>query len=340
LTFFIILIILATLVLFANLLLDPAHIYWRDLGRTPEWVIRRRKLEKLVQLQKKGAVKTLFIGDSRSYNLDPESVGLPSPAFNFTSTTARDEDFLACYKLVCKGQDKPPEFLLIGCTAPVFHPSAPLPLEASVAGDYTDELVKIGAMPSGVSLKLKVLFSFEHYRRSFKRLQWLFRKKTNRTSKFQMRDDGFASWTRKSSPRDLKKHVKYFPVTGLIISSFDSIRSKRKEWWEQLLDKASKNDTKIIAYLLPGGHPDLLKRINDLDGDRIHKMVTEYVEKSVNEHNGLFIDLYNPSDSGLTADDFRDGIHLQDDSQIKVAQIIADMIRRNIVNTSENSAQS
>jgi hypothetical protein len=336
----IILAIFAALILFANLLLDPAHIYWRELDRSPEWVIRRRKLEKLRELQKKSSVKTLFIGDSRSYNLDPKSVGLPSPAFNFTSTTARDEDFLACYKLVSKGQDKPPEFLLIGCTAPVFHPTAPLPLEASVAGDYTAELVKIGAMSSGVPLKVRVLFSYEHYRRSFKRLQWLFRKKTSRASKFQMRDDGFASWTRKSSPRDLKKHVKYFPITGLIFKSFDSIWGKRKEWWEQLLDEASQNRTKIIAYLLPGGHPDLIKRINDLDGERIHKLVADYIEKTVSEHNGLFIDLYNPVDSGLTVDDFRDGIHLLDDSQVKVAQKIADMIKREGLEIGENPGKS
>lgn len=336
----IVLVILAAFILFANLLWDPAHIYWREFDRSPEWVIRRRKLEKLRELRKKGAVKTLFIGDSRSYNLDPQSVGLPSPTFNFTSTTARDEDFLVCYRLVCKGQDKPPEFLLIGCTAPLFHPTAPLPLEASVAGEYTAELIKIGAIPSGVSLKLCVLFSFEHYRRSFKRLQWLLKKKTNRVSKFQMRDDGISSWIRKSSPRDLKKHVKYFPITGLIFKSFDSIRGKRKEWWEQLLDEVSKNGTKIIAYILPGGHPDLLKRINDLDGDRIHKMVVEYVGKTVKEHNGLFIDLYNPDDSGLTADDFRDGIHLMDDAQVKVALKIADMIKHNGLEIGENSGQS
>jgi hypothetical protein len=311
----IVLIVVIFLLVTFNLLMDPARFYWRKGDDIPEWVIRKRKLVILREAQKKDKIRTLVVGDSRIFNMDADKSGFPESTFNFSSTVARIEDALVCYRLTCRGQSTPPDVLIVGVTAPLFHPSATLTLEAYLSDEYSNMLREIGAIEKYPSAFFRILFSTEHYQRSFKRLRYLFTAKQNRPKKFFIRENGFATWTQAPGESVLRRHLRAFPFTGLMIKTYDSVGKRRKQYFEKLLEEASENGTVVIVFYLPGGHPDLTAKIKELDGDRIYVMLRDYLKAVTEKHNVLFMDYHNLEALGFTKEDFMDGIHPTTDAQ-------------------------
>jgi hypothetical protein len=315
---------LAFLVVTINFLTDPAGIYHSRRARQTR-NLRVRKLS-LLKALKRAPCATLVLGSSRVFNLSlAADERFPQPTLNFAVTTAKAEDYLAGYKLVRAGQADPIRRVIIGIEHPAFHPTMQPQWEAYTAGKYTDVLQQIGAVQIGPAWRWRMLLSPLQFRQSLIQLQRNWRERKGAKQKFRWSADGSGTWLDllegKRNPRLLRRQLRNFPRTGLALRSYTRVGEQRLRWFEELLAQCQADGTQVIAYIVPA-HPLLVARTWELGFKPMHVELVAALSQVSVEHGMVFHDWYDSAALGFTEQNFRDVMHLTDEGQALVKDML------------------
>jgi hypothetical protein len=315
-------VVLLGAVAFVNYYADPGLLYHKKGKRRQARNVRARKLVLLKNLVE--PFQTLVLGSSRVLNLDlTPAQGFPHPVFNYSVTTARAEDYLVSYRLFRQRQGAPPKVAVVSCEISAFHPTLQQPWEGKTAGVYTQELVKLGAMPRGKWWKYAALFSNEHLRESLNHLKWIARgKKKGFSHKFRWEASGVGAWldslNAEAKRRLIARQIRRYPRSGIGLSTFRAPCPKRLAYLEQLLVEGCADGVRFIIYLAPE-NPILLKAMLPLNVGRLYLKTATALSELAAKHGAVFRDWHDPSSLGLGEGDFRDIMHLTDVAQGLVA---------------------
>lgn len=309
-------------VAFINYYADPGLLYHKKGKRRQARNVRQRKLVLLKNLVE--PFRTLVLGSSRVLNLDlTPAQDFPHPVFNYSVTAARAEDYLISYRLFRQRQGTPPKVAIVSCELSAFHPTLPQPWEGKTAGVYTEELVKLGALPRGKWWKYAALFSNEHLRESLNHLKWLARgKKKGFSHKFRWEASGVGAWL---DPLDtggkrklIARQTRRYPRSGIGLSSFHAPDAKRLAYLEQLLIEGAADGVSFIIFLAPE-NPLLLQAMLPLGVGTLYEKTANALSSLAAKHGAVFRDWHDPSALGLGEADFRDIMHLTDEAHGRVA---------------------
>ncbi|MDQ3024575.1 MAG: hypothetical protein M3R04_09375 [bacterium] len=329
------------LVAVTNYVTDPAGIYRPSKSKQAR-NLRLRKLS-LLRALRRAPYATLVLGSSRVFNLSlAADARFPQPTLNFAVTTAKAEDYLACYRLARAAQTQPPSLVIIGIEHPAFHPTMRPQWEAYTAGIYTDELEAIGALRRGLGWRQRMLLSPTQFHQSLIEIQRLgrsrgglaallvtgrWRSQGSARQKFRWSADGSGTWMDvlegKRNPKLLARQLRNFPRSGLGISSYTRIGQQRLRWFELLLEQCAADGTQVIAYIVPA-HPLLVEKTWRLGFQPMHEQLVNALRVASSQHGAVFHDWYDGSALGLDDSHFRDVMHLTDEGQAIIARRLAE----------------
>lgn len=307
---------------FINFYADPGLLYHRKGKRRQARNVRARKLTLLKNLIQ--PFRTVVLGSSRVLNLDlNHAEGFPRPAFNYSVTAARAEDYLASYRLFTRLQKAAPEVAVVSCEISAFHPTLPQPWEGKTAGVYTAELIAMGALKRSRFWKWGALFSLEHLRESLNHLKWITRgKRRGFEHKFRWEAGGVGAWLGtldENARRNLiARQTRRYPRSGIALGTFHAPCPARLGYLEQLLDEGAAQGTRFIIFLAPE-NPHLLAQMHKLGAGALYAKAADAIATVAAKHGAVFRDWHDPSLVGLGEGDFRDIMHLTDEAHRRFA---------------------
>lgn len=305
-------------VILLNLLVDPFAIY--GIGIFPRTEVGGYD-EKLILLDEfEPKPECLIIGSSRTLAFDPAVVEelIGKRTFNFSGMGARTEIIYATLNIALNDYNSPIDTLIIGVDPESFHPT--LPIQPEVV--YIDEFARyfkyddVGTMSLGD--RLRRLLSLDMTGESVGSIRKLILKRYG-IQKMVISKNGFATWVQREQDiadgtfdlqNRLDQRVRKYPERSLFLSSFTELSPVRIQYWEDLLDICRKNNIKVYAFL-PATHPQLYDLFMSIGAFEIIGEVSDYLESSISEIDGVYRDYTSIESFGGNPDDFYDEIHMR-----------------------------
>jgi len=158
-----------TIVFSFNYIIDPYELTSFNLLKIKEKMTRNDRIDKIVAIQKYDQVQTLIIGSSRTYNIDPDTLGKyfnTTSNYNFGIGGSQSEDHLGVL-LYLEKIKKLPKNILLAIDFNSFNPNIPV-------NEYflkSKELNFLNKNPNKEDYLLKKYLTLDATRASFKTLK-------------------------------------------------------------------------------------------------------------------------------------------------------------------------
>ncbi len=305
-------------VMLMNLLVDPFAIYGVGIFPRTEVSGYDEKLALLDEFEPKP--ECLIIGSSRTLAFDPDVVEelIGKRTFNFSGPGARAEIIYATLNIALNDFNSPIDTLIIGVDPESFHPTLPIQPEVAYIDDFSRyfKYDDVGKMTLGE--RFRRLLSFEMTQESVGSIRKLIKERYG-IRKMVVSENGLATWIQRE--RDiadgtfdlqnrLDQRVRKYPERSLFLSSFTELSEVRIQYWEDLLEICRENNIRVYAFL-PSTHPQLYDLYKSIGADGIIGEVSDYLESSISEIDGVYRDYTSIESFGGNPDDFYDEIHMR-----------------------------
>lgn len=305
-------------VVIVNLLVDPFAIYGTGIFPRSEVNYYEKKLGLFENYDRE--VECLIIGSSRVLAFDPDVVeGLTGwESFNFAVPGARTETFYSILQLAIEDYDAPLKAVIIGVDPESFHPTLPIQPEARYIDQFAKYFIHHGAGHASIWERLGLLFSLDQFDESLGSIRNYIKSRAGR-SKMEYFPNGYSVYVQREQEisdgtfnlqERLDQRVRKYPDRSLFLSEFTEMSEVRIQYWEDMLEICRENGIIVYAFL-PPTHPQLYDLLESAGAWEIFGEVSDYIESSMENTDGTFLDYTDIGSFNGNPDDFYDEIHMR-----------------------------
>jgi hypothetical protein len=208
----------------------------------------------------------------------------------------------------------------------------PIQPEAKYDEEYSKYFIhqKIGHESYGE--RLMRLATLDMLDASMSVIRKFFRKHTG-VIKMETAENGYTVWAQHEKEiaegtynlqEQLDLKVMKYPESSLAFSKFTGLSEVRKQYWEDIIDICRENHIKVYAFL-PPVHPQLYCLFQAEGIDKLLAKISEYLESTLGEIDGVFRDYTSIDSFGGNPDDFYDEIHMRPQNcELLIRHLIGD----------------
>jgi len=319
------------LVSIINAVVDPFGLY--GTGIFPQFTFNRYLNLRTLFAKYEPKPEALIIGSSRVSCIDPDVVTelTGKHCFNWGVPSAEAEIYPTILKMALDEFNAPIDLVIVGVEPEVFHPTKEIHPQAGVLESYTKYFTHESRLRSAME-RARRLVTSEQLSASAVVIR---RKLTGQPSGDWMiwREDGFPTGiieerVPKRYITDREEHIlaqlDIFPEAYFMLSEFDRLSPVRKAYWEEFLKICKDRNIQVYVFM-PPPHPLILERLYDLGAKPIFDETSVYLEKTVTDMGGTFMDFTEVSSFGGDPDGFQDQVHiLPENGELMVRELLKD----------------